>query len=399
MAAYLRLLRDAKLLASTSLSSLEVADLTAQIATEDLTLHKVGFVNVNHLSHDKWKILQPYFASVDILFLIECWTIPPDFPGFTKYVDTTVYYNTVYVKSNKDVHIELVDFGFRIAGDTILYCLYLPPNKRNYKLPDGYIIGDLNWVSNRLIEPHSYETSNLYHGMCSYGIKASFSHLDWTDHDYGEILWDEHARVPYDIDQQRVTNAVIKASNNGVLKVPIKRRDRRLRNQNMNFRCRLYTSNTKKIFNANIISKQMMDPWLKILNHQDNKPYKPLIGNVNPDKCIKLKTRARDICGLNANIIITIWRNMSMRRKENILKSLKKFNVIKGLMLKKKEFVETKFNIKDFRIISIMPTFVKLYESCLNFNVLDQYLVDSIVGFRPKRAVTDFIKFISQAVT
>ena len=74
-----------------------------------LTLYRLGFLNVNHLS------------------LIECWTVSPDFPGFEKFEDTTAYYNTLFVKSNKQINVELVDHRYGVAGDLVLYCLYLPP--------------------------------------------------------------------------------------------------------------------------------------------------------------------------------------------------------------------------------------------------------------------------------
>ena len=86
--------------------------------------------------------------------------------------------------------------------------------------------------------------------MCSYGVSASYQHLDWTAHDFGIIDWNEKARIPFDIDKQRVVKEVINSSRNAILKVPIKRRDRRLRKQNMNFISWLYTQSNKKIYNT-----------------------------------------------------------------------------------------------------------------------------------------------------
>jgi len=72
----------------------------------------------------------------------------------------------------------------------------------------------------------------------------------------------------------------------------------------MNFRARLYTTDNRKIYNAAILTKESLDPWMKILKHDDKKTYKPLSSTINIAKCTKLKTRAKDELGLNANMII-----------------------------------------------------------------------------------------------
>ena len=72
MTVYLRILRDAKLILSSPLTDLYISDLADEKTHENLYLHKVGFLNVNHLSNDKWKLLKLHFEIVDFLFLMEC---------------------------------------------------------------------------------------------------------------------------------------------------------------------------------------------------------------------------------------------------------------------------------------------------------------------------------------
>ena len=399
MAAYLRIRRDMKLIERSDLNTLPVSDLTLNIINEKMIIQKIKFLNVNHLSHDKWKLIKPYFAEAEIMFLMECWTVPPDYPGYTKYTDTSIYFNTIYIKSNMDVNVELVDFGFKLAGSSPLYCLYIPPGHRNFKLPEGNILGDLNWNSNRLTEPMYHEKGNLYTGMCSVNIPSSYEFIQWSDHNVGSVMWNNEAAYPMDIDKQRTTKAIIKSAKQGILKVPLKRRNRRLINRNMNFRARLYHKSNAKIYDAAILTKKQLKPWMEILNHSDNKISETFQGNILVDKCMKLKTKARDYCGINVNMVLCIWKNMAIKEKLNIIDGLRPHTNIKGLLLKKKEFQSSKFNIKDFRIISIMPTFVKLKESYLNFNEIDKFLQRSFVGFRPKRSIDSFPRFINSAVT
>jgi len=332
--------------------------------------------------------------------VMENWTLPPDIPGYNMFVDSSIYFNSIYVKSNIDANVTIADFGFKLGLPNPIYCLYIPPGNRYYKLPEGIVIGDINWKSNRLSAPDFHElTEKGFTGTSTKGIKAVFEHIYWSDHMLGKIELNQEVDVPSEIDKNRTIPGLIKASYDGQFQPKLKKSNRKLICRNMNFRARLYTTDNRKIYNSAILTKDSLDPWMKILKHDDKKTYKPLSSTINLARCTKLKTRAKDELGINANMIINMWKNWSFIRKINVISVLRRFNNIKGLLLKKKEFSESKFNIKNFRIICIMPTFIKLVESTIDFNILDHLLHPCFVGFRPGRSVENVMAYLTSAVT
>ena len=400
MAAYMRYLRDHALIArSAPPLELSLSNITADI-TNNSFISSIGMLNTNHLSYDKWKDMKLLIQQFDIFFMMETWTMPPDIPGYNLFVDSSVYFNSLYVKSNLDANVTVTDFGFKLGFPNPIYCLYIPPGQNLFKLPEGTVIGDLNWRSNRFAEPEFHEIARSgYTGTSSKGIKAEFQDIPWSDHMLGKIIIDEKTNMPSEIDKNRTIPELINASFSGNFKPKTKVPNRKLVCRNMNFRARLYTTDCKKIYNSDILTENSLKPWMEIFKHNPNKKKKQFKSLINISKCSKLTTKAKDELGLNANMILALWKNWSLMRKVNVITALRSHTNIKGLLLKKKEFAEASFNIKNFRIICIMPTFIKLVESTLDFNLLDHTLHPAFIGFRPGRSVENVIAYLTSAVT
>jgi len=213
MAAYLRYLRDHALIArSAPPLELSLSSITAELMDSPY-VKSIAMLNINHLSYDKWKDLANLIKQYDIFFVMENWTLPPDVPGYNMFVDSSIYFNSLYVKSNIDANVTIADFGFKLGFPSPIYCLYIPPGNKYYKLPEGIVIGDINWKSNKWSEPDFHEvTERGFIGTSTKGIKAEFEHISWTDHMLGKIELNQEMDVPSEIDKNRTIPELIKSS-------------------------------------------------------------------------------------------------------------------------------------------------------------------------------------------
>lgn len=400
MAAMMRLMNDIRRIeALTCPKDVNVSDLTFNYVSNSPYIHSLGALNVNHMGYEKWSLLKCLIQDYDIFFVMEAWTNLPDLPGYDKLTDSSIYYNTLYYKSGLDISPLIIDHGFSIQLKDVWYLLYIPPNNKYFCFPNGKIVGDINWASNSFQEPTYHETSNKYNGTSTINCASIYKHIYWSDHDLVEVNINEESKTTYVIDNNRIPYCLKKSAITGKFNAPIKIKNKRYQTRNLNFRARLYTTDVKKVYNSEGISDQLMKPWKDILKHDDTKQTSLFNSKVDTSRCVKLKTKAKDSLGLNVNLVIETWKNMETSKKVNIVDSLRDNMNIKGILLKKKEFAGKKFDIKNFRIICILPTFIKLKESYLDFNVLDQFLNPAIIGFRKGKSVEKLLDFFKSSVT
>ena len=360
---------------------------------------RTGVLNIDHLNVDKTRFVQDLILNYDVFFLIEPWGYSPDIVGFTKYVSTSRYLNALYVRSSIKHEAEDVDFGFRLTIEDPIYFFYIPPNinKETIKLPHADIFGDFNWKSNHLRTPDSHETSRRDRtGTGAYSkVRVMFSAVEGTDHDLMSFIYHQNHKPREVIDHAATINAVYQAKETKTFVPKVKYAQRHIFDAWSTFKNKVYFRETK-IFNANALGYERLRFWSSLLAHDPGKLDIPFESMIETKRIRPNHSNAKDCSGLNVNMILEIWKKWNLLEKNNLLMALKKDNLINGLLLKKKEFQEEKFNIKNFRIICILPTYLKLLESTINFNLLDKLLLPNFIGFRPNKSVEDVINFLAQ---
>lgn len=366
---------------------------------------KILVVNVNHFSRKQKRFLESWSKNYDILFLSEVWSTIDDIVGFDKYIYPSKYMNTLFIKSSIQRTIDINGFGFelRVAEENINF-MYIPPYKHNKaQLPNGTIAGDINWNTNKYEEPIYHENSRLGRkGMSLINSKYAPNFIDYEYSDHQMMSFEiDYIATGYNkhIDVSKVPQRLITAGNSGIYKIPRKIKDKTNANNyfSTSFWYRYHKRPNNKIFNSSMFGPKALDLWFTLLKHNKQKPTTEIISNLAFIPREKIKSKARDTWGINYNDIIRLfnkYRDKNFQR--NVLNAIKNNTDINTLMLKKKEFTLEKFNVKDFRLIGVLPTYLKLVERTIDIETIYNSLNPCLVGFRPNMDVHTLIALINK---
>lgn len=366
---------------------------------------KILVANVNHYSRKQKRFIEAWSKNYDILFLSEVWTTLDDITGFDKFVYPSKYMNTLFIKSSIQKMIDINGFGFELrVADENLNFMYIPPYKhRNIQLPNGTIVGDINWNTNKFEEPIYHENSRLGRkgmSLINSKYKPTFIDYEYSDHqlisfeiDYNITGYNKQIDVP------KVPQRLIAAGFSGIYKIPYKIKDKTNSNNyfSTSFWYRYHKRPNNKIFNSSMFGPKALNLWFNLLKHDQNKTKFETISNLTSIPKDKIKSKARDTWGINYNDIIKLFnRYRDKNFQKNVLRSIKNNTDINTLMLKKKEFVLDKFNVKDFRLIGVLPTYLKLVERNIDIESIYKTLNPCLVGFRPSMDVHTLIALINK---
>ena len=359
---------------------------------------RIGVLNIDHLSSKKVSLIKNLILNYDVFFLIEPWGYSPDMIGYRKYTSISCYLNVLYVRSSIKHDIEDIDFGFRLQIETPLYFYYIPPGttRQTVNLPEAPIFGDFNWKSNRFPEPNMYESSlRKRTGTGTYSnYDVQFSHVELTDHQLMSAIIKQSTKPAMKVDTNVSVKMLNEAKRTGVFKPAMKQVDKKIFDAWDGLKKRIFRRKSK-IVDASIFDRCKLDFWFELLKHDENKQDMEFESDINLKNITRNRTNALDTQGLNVNIIREVWKEWNKKEKQNLLKALGRNNNINGLLLKKKEFSQDKFNIKDVRIICILPTYLKLLETTIKFDNLEKNLEPNFIGFRKGMSVEKLINYLS----
>ena len=366
---------------------------------------KILVANVNHFSSKQKRSLEAWSKNYDILFLSEVWTTLDDIVGFDKYIYPSKYMNTLFIRSPIQRTIDINGFGFelRVADENINF-MYIPPYKhKKIQLPNGTIAGDINWKSNEYDEPIYHEISTLGRkGMSLINSKyePKFIHYEHSDHQI-MIFEIDYNNVGYNkqIDVSKVPQRLISAGHSGIYRIPYKIKDKTNANNyfSTSFWYRHHKRPNNKIFNSSMFGPKALNLWFNLLEHKPNKEKSETISNLAFIPKEKIRSKAKDTWGINYNDIIKLFNKYRDKNFQiNVINAIKNNVDINTLMLKKKEFLLEKFNVKDFRLIGVLPTYLKLVEKTIDIESIYNELNPCLIGFRPKMDVHTLIALINK---
>jgi len=389
------------------INSLNLAQKTKvpKILLPEVDKLKIAVINVNHFSRKQKTFIETWSKNYDILFLSEVWTTLDDIAGFDKFIYPSKYMNTLFIKSSIKRTIDINGFGFelRIADENINF-MYIPPYKhKKIQLPNGIIAGDINWNTNKYEEPLYHEKSRLGRkGMSLINSKyePTFTDYEYSDHQIMSFEIDYTATgYSKQIDVQKVPQRLIAAGQFGIYKTPYKIKDKTNANNyfSTSFWYRYHKRPNNKIFNSSMFGPKALKLWFDLLKHDQKKDKYEIISNLTFIPKEKIRSKARDTWGINFNDIIKLFNKYRDKNfQTNVLKAIKNNTDINTLMLKKKEFLLEKFNVKDFRLIGVLPTYLKLVEKTIDIESIYKKLNPCLVGFRPKMDVHTLIALINK---
>ena len=377
----------------------EIPKAIEDILIPDTSKIRIFAANIQYANDIKFKLIAANAQNYDMIFIIEPWTNLKDIEGFDKYIYPNIYYNTLYIRKNIMVQLDINGFGITVnVKDKFINFMYIPPRNRNVQLPNGIIIGDINWASNNLPEPlyHEHSIKNRK-GMSVINTDEIPEFNDFpSDHNSISIILNisyEKAKI---LDKHAIPKALYIANKTGKFIKPMK-------NRKLYSKIKYYTSSYwlikqkkpkhSKIFNNNMFGEYGSSFWQELYKHDPTKrteDYKTKIVSIN-----KTKSNARDTNGLNVNIIYRFIK-LNPTMKENILIAIKHDHLINSLIMKKREFKLESFDPKDIRIISIMPTYLKIAEQQLDNMLLINNIRPNFIGFMPTMSVHSFIALINK---
>jgi hypothetical protein len=301
--------------------------------------------------------------------------------------------------------MDINGFGFelRVADENINF-MYIPPYKHTkIQLPNGTIAGDINWTTNRYEEPIYHENSRSGRkGMALINSKYEPIFIDYEYSDHQMMSFEiDYCATGYNkqIDISKVPQRLISAGHSGIYKIPRKIKDKTNANNyfSTSFWYRYHKRPNNKIFNSSMFGPKALHLWFKLLKHDQMKPSAEIESKLASTPKEKIKSKARDTWGINYNDIIKLFNKYRDKNfQANVLNAIKYNTDINTLMLKKKEFILEKFNVKDFRLIGVLPTYLKLVERTIDIETIYKSLNPCLVGFRPNMDVHTLIALINK---
>ena len=359
---------------------------------------RIFSANLQYSNDLKFKNISADAHNWDIIFLIEPWRNLKEINGFDKYIYPNKYYNTLYIRKDIQVQIDLNGFGLTVAfKDKVINFMYIPPDNKHVQLPNGITIGDINWKSNELPEPLYHERSNQNRTGMSVINTSEIPEFNAfpSDHNSISITLDINYEKAKILDKHAIPKALFIASKTGKFSKPLK-------NRNLFSRIKYYTSaywlikqkkpKHSKIFNQNMFGEIGTKFWQNL--YKDNPTKKTMKYITKIKKIEKTKSIARDSNGLNVNTILKFLK-YNPNLKENLLNAISHDHIINSLIMKKREFRLDNFNPKDIRIICIMPTYLKILEQQLDQNDIISLIRSNFIGFMPDQSVHSFIALLN----
>jgi hypothetical protein len=282
--------------------------------------------------------------------------------------------------------------------------MYIPPYKHTkIQLQNGIIAGDINWTTNKYEEPIYHENSRLGRkGMSLINCKYAPNYIDYEYSDHQLMSFEiDYTANGYNkqIDISKVPQRLISAGHSGIYKIPRKIKDKTNANNyfSTSFWYRYHKRPNNKVFNSSMFGPKALDLWFTLLKHDKNKPRVEIVSNLASIPKEKIRSKARDTWGINYNDIIRLFNKYRDKNfRSNVLNAIKNNVDINTLMLKKKEFIFDKFNVKDFRLIGVLPTYLKLVEKTIDIESIYSLLNPCLVGFRPNMDVHTLIALINK---
>lgn len=366
-------------------------------------------VNFQHMNQEKKLDLINWSKSYNIIFAMETWTNSLNLDNFDKYTYPNMYYNILFIRKNISANVDINGYGFQVIIDKhILQFMYIPPKfkkKDNIQFPNGTILGDLNWKHNKFAEPIFHENSrDNRQGMSALNVANDpiFADYERSDHQI-LILRLKYKHVENRIlDNHKVVRNLIDAGYTGKYITPTKRKDNTgyTAYHSYSFWYRNYKRPNSKIFNSSMFGEKSLDLWYELLKHDKNKKLISIKSDIKKYEWRKIHSKARDSLGIAYNDVLEIFRRHTTKPQfiRNLLNAVRNNNRINTLMLKKKEFAIDKFNIKDFRLICIMPVYLKLVEQQLDVQPVHNVSVPNLVGFTPSMDVHTLLALLNRNI-
>ena len=93
---------------------------------------RIFSANLQYSNDLKFKNISADAHNWDIIFLIEPWRNLKEINGFDKYIYPNKYYNTLYIRKDIQVQIDLNGFGLTVAfKDKVINFMYIPPDNKH----------------------------------------------------------------------------------------------------------------------------------------------------------------------------------------------------------------------------------------------------------------------------
>ena len=356
--------------------------------------------NVQTISVSKLDLIknQMFNWNADIVFISEAWHEISDIQGYDKFIFPSKYMNTLFVRSTIAYCMDINGYGYTVTiNDQTINFMYIPPPPNSVKVqfPNNIIIGDINWKSNKFSEPLYHETKKKNTGMSVINCDITPEFLDFpSDHQLVKLKLNINWSRAKIIDEHAVIGKLREATKTGHYKKPMKVKTARLNYYSTNFWIKR-SVRPNKIFNRNMFGRFATQFWSNLYGNKQNK-VGIVSGNINWNKLYRIKSRAKDTWGINPNMVYNLASKLDMHEKNNLEIALRNDVTINALLLKKREFSAKEYNPNNFRIISILPSFIKLYEMNFNNRELEDRIRPNFIGFMRGQSVDSLIGWINK---
>ena len=317
---------------------------------------KILCINVNKLSGAKFQeIIERINATQpDVAWFMENWTEFPEILGYNRFIDKSIYRNTLLVKSEliRNRLVTEIPYGFRLED---LYFRYIPPHSKRCELTINEF-GDYNFLSNSWIDITNFTTEIRQNKIGGMGFKTNIENnyrfIEFPS-DHSAIFvqfkshWDKYLRNDY----YKLENEILSMKQNKSIGYIFKNSD------NYNYP----KNKSNKLINP-IKENLDLSPWYDLYKHKEDKinvGYKPVISN---GKLHNINSRAYDANNISNKMVIDILNkyNNTELIQQFINNNNRDAFESKVVCLRKKD--KEANSILNLRAIQISPVNFKLAE-------------------------------------
>lgn len=356
----------------------------AERNTENLKVKPIILaVNINHLTGPKIYELRDMFENFkpDIAWIMECWATPINFYGYNKFVDKTIYQNTLYIRSNllRNRLVTNINYGFRLDN---LHFRYIPPKSKSTELFDEEF-GDFNFRTNTWINRKDFymESRQLKEG--GMGFKSALQNF------FRFIkIRSDHAAIVV-----QISNEWIKFLRNDYYKLENNIEGLENSNQIGYFYKNSDNYSYPKRNNGKLINpiRENLDlkPWKDLYKHDENKfnlGYKPTISDGHLHK---IASRAYDVNNISNRMVLEILYDKPKYLAQKFINALSGEFSSKTVCLTKKN--KEPNSVLNLRAIQISPISFKIAEQTRTHlkDWLIKHTDSRAIAFMPGRSVND----------